>query len=139
MAVASEFVIELIDQQYPVELNEFPVSLSQQLFQLIHCNKCKSGTLIGQSGPYGAFFGCSKFPLCNHKERGCQSCGSPMKRTGRFKLCINPDCGRWAPTCPKCGAEMVMRDGRFGKFWGCRNYRKEGVGCGHTENQIVFS
>lgn len=139
MAVASEFVIELIDQQYPVELNEFPISLSQQLFQLIHCSKCKTGTLIGRQSAHGAFFGCSKFPLCNHKERGCQSCGSPMKREGRFKICINPACDRWTPTCPKCGAEMVLREGRFGQFWGCRNYRKEVLGCGHTENQIVFN
>ncbi len=138
MAVASEFVIELIDQQYPVELNEFPTSLSQQLFQLIHCSKCKTGTLIGRNSAHGAFYGCSKFPLCNHKERGCQGCGAPMKREGRFKICINPACERWTPTCPKCGAEMVLRDGRFGPFWGCRNYRKEVLGCGHTENQIVF-
>jgi DNA helicase-4 len=66
MAVASEFVIELIDQQYPVELNEFPTSLSQKLFQQIHCSKCKTGTLIGRNSAHGAFFGCSKFPLCNH-------------------------------------------------------------------------
>jgi len=139
MALASQFVIELIDQQYPVELNEFPTSLSQQLFQQIHCSKCKTGTLIGRNSAHGAFFGCSKFPLCHHKERGCQSCGQPMTRKGRFKICINPVCERWTPTCPKCGAEMVLREGRFGNFWGCRNYRKEALGCGHTENQIVFN
>lgn len=139
MAVASEFVIELIDQQYPVELNEFPVSLSQQLFQLINCSKCKTGTLIGRNGPHGAFFGCSKFPLCNHKERGCQGCGSPMKRKGRFKICINPTCERWTPTCPKCGDEMVLRKGPYSNFWGCRNYRKEGASCGHREQVINFA
>jgi DNA helicase-4 len=61
-----------------------------------------------------------------------------MKREGRFKICINPACELWTPTCPKCGAEMVLREGRFGAFWGCRNYRKEALGCGHTENQIIF-
>jgi len=24
--------------------------------------------------------------------------------------------------CPDCGAEMKMRNGKFGKFWGCTNY-----------------
>lgn len=27
-----------------------------------------------------------------------------------------------APTCPECGAEMVVRHGKFGEFWGCPNF-----------------
>ena len=26
------------------------------------------------------------------------------------------------PTCPRCNIKMVRRQGRFGDFWGCRNY-----------------
>jgi DNA helicase-4 len=61
-----------------------------------------------------------------------------MRRAGRFKICINPDCLSWAPLCPQCGAEMVRRKGRHGEFWGCKNYRYDGVCCMHTENKIVF-
>lgn len=25
-------------------------------------------------------------------------------------------------TCPKCGGELVLRDGRYGRFYGCSNY-----------------
>ena len=26
------------------------------------------------------------------------------------------------PVCPECQGEMVLREGRFGSFWGCRSY-----------------
>lgn len=31
--------------------------------------------------------------------------------------------------CPECGEEMVVRDGEYGKFWGCTGYPD----CDHTE------
>ena len=24
--------------------------------------------------------------------------------------------------CPECNSKMIARDGKFGKFWGCKNY-----------------
>ncbi len=32
--------------------------------------------------------------------------------------------------CPECGEEMVLREGKYGKFWGCSGYPE----CKHTEN-----
>lgn len=32
-------------------------------------------------------------------------------------------------TCPECGEEMVVREGEYGKFWGCTGYPD----CDHTE------
>ena len=29
-----------------------------------------------------------------------------------------------AGTCPKCGGELVLRKGKYGKFYGCSNYPK---------------
>ena len=26
--------------------------------------------------------------------------------------------------CPKCSGGMIVRSGRYGKFWGCKNYPK---------------
>jgi len=26
------------------------------------------------------------------------------------------------PRCPECQGDMVLREGKFGSFWGCRNY-----------------
>jgi DNA helicase-4 len=139
MAVASEFVIELLDDEYPIELEEFETSLSQKLFQLIHCVKCKSGSLVAKASSYGKFYGCNNFPRCKHIESGCSSCGMAMTRLDRFKVCINPDCDTWVPTCPQCDAEMVQRKGRRGLFWGCKNFKgNEDLTCRHTEDTIVF-
>ena len=32
--------------------------------------------------------------------------------------------------CPKCGGEMIRRNGRYGEFWGCGNFPK----CRYTQN-----
>lgn len=138
MAVASDFVVELLKGEYEIDLNEFSTSLSQRLLHMLKCMKCKTGTMVPRQSHFGRYFGCNKFPLCSHKERGCERCESQMRRAGRFKICINPDCLSWTPVCPQCGAEMVQRKGRHGEFWGCKNYRHEGECCKHTENAIVF-
>lgn len=26
------------------------------------------------------------------------------------------------PNCPECGRYLIMREGRYGKFWGCTGY-----------------
>lgn len=140
MAVASAFVIELLNDKYPIELNEFHTSLIQQWFQMMKCTRCKTGTMVARQGPHSRFYGCNKFPLCTHTEHGCSVCGSPMRKAGRFKICLNNECLSWVPVCPEpgCGADMTRRKGRYGEFWGCRNYRSEGNGCKHTENVIQF-
>lgn len=139
MAVASDFVVEILKNKYPIELNEFETSLTQQLFHMIKCMKCKTGTLVERQSQSGKFFGCNKFPLCSHKEKGCDFCGLQMRRAGRFKICIDPACKSWVPVCPACGAEMTKRKGKYGEFWGCRNYRYEGECCTHTEQEIIFN
>ncbi len=138
MTNASEFLVELLKNKYPLALDDFETSLEQASFERIRCVKCKTGTLVAVQDK--SFYGCSNYPLCNHTERGCQACGNPMQRVGRFKLCLDPDCESWMPVCPKCGADMVQRKGRYGAFWGCKNFRgDDDISCRHTENDISFS
>ncbi len=138
MTNASEFLIELLKNKYTLALDDFETSLTQASFERIRCVKCKTGTLVAVQGK--SFYGCSNYPLCNHTESGCQACGNPMQRVGRFKICLDPDCESWVPVCPKCGADMVQRKGRYGAFWGCRNFRgDDDISCRHTENDIVYS
>ncbi len=136
MQKASDFIVELLEGDYFLELQEFETPLSQSKFRLINCTKCKTGTLQLRKHQYGTFYGCNNYPLCAHKERGCQNCSNVMQRIGRYKICVNPKCGGWVPFCPACGAEMAPRKGKFGSFWGCRNYRKKGHSCKHTEKSI---
>ena len=67
------------------------------------CPKCRQGTLAKRVGPYGAFWGCSHFPICDYKETA---------------------------SCPDCGTgKLVTRNGRYGQFVGCSSYPE----CWHTE------
>lgn len=78
----------------------------------------------------------------------CDECGAPMAvrsgRRGKFLGCTNyPDCkgtkpisaaiaAGWEPPeaeklgekCPECGEDLVIREGRRGKFIGCSGYPK---------------
>ncbi len=138
MAVASKFVIELIENDYEIELNEFDVPLSQRFYKKIYCVRCETGILKARNGPHGSFYGCSNYPLCKHTENGCGSCGQPMTRFGDdYKVCIDPECTAWTPLCPECGAEMMSRENpRTGnQFWGCQNYGPDNPrSCNCTRN-----
>lgn len=137
MTKASRFVTELIDDKYPIELNEFEINPDQESFRELKCVSCKTGTMIRRSGPFGNFYGCSHYPLCDHKEEVCPVCSGALKRNGRYKVCIKKECDGWIPMCQKCGGIMVKREGRFGQFWGCINYHgSETISCQNTENNI---
>ncbi|NMP16114.1 UvrD-helicase domain-containing protein [Thalassotalea sp. Y01] len=124
MANASCFVNELI-ADHEIETDEFISECDQIFVQDINCMRCDTGTLKKRDGRFGAFYSCSMFPRCGHVEKPCSQCESPMTRTRYtgFKLCINNGCNHIVPVCEKCGAEMALRNGPKGEFWGCRNYK----------------
>ncbi|GAW96950.1 MULTISPECIES: UvrD-helicase domain-containing protein [Colwellia] len=124
MTTASPFVQELV-AEHQIELDEFCSTVSQSVVEDINCLLCETGVLTKRSGRYGDFYSCSHFPRCQHKEKPCAKCASPMtrKRYLGFKLCLNDSCKSLIPTCDKCNAEMVFRTSKNGDFWGCRNYQ----------------
>jgi DNA helicase-4 len=136
MSQPSMFLGELLKKKYPIEVEEFKVSENQMLYQLVNCVECETGSLVPRTGKHGNFFGCSHYPRCKHVENGCSCCGSMMRSEGRYKVCTNNKCDGWVPICPVCNADMVLRKGKYGAFWGCKNYRRHGMSCGHTEKTI---
>lgn len=124
MANTSCFVSELI-AEHDIELDEFICASEQVYADDISCMSCDTGILKKQTGRFGVFYSCSLFPRCEHKEKPCNLCASPMtrKRYSGFKLCVNPSCNHIVPLCVKCDAEMVLRKGSKGDFWGCQNYK----------------
>ena len=52
----------------------------------------------------------------------CAKCGKPATKYNKNQI---PVCGKCAnakitpPTCPNCKLEMVIRQGKYGAFWGC--------------------
>ena len=118
MVNVSEFVVELLDNNYPLELDEFEIDLAQKYYNQIRCPECKTGILIARErkNGNGKFYGCGHFPLCDYTENGCPKCGNPWRRVGRYKKCLDPACDSWMPLCPECGADMVEREGSNGSF-----------------------
>ncbi|MFH0714183.1 MAG: topoisomerase DNA-binding C4 zinc finger domain-containing protein [Candidatus Diapherotrites archaeon] len=55
----------------------------------------------------------------------CAKCGSPASKYNEAGI---PVCGTHAkekfetPSCPECGMAMSLREGKWGKFWGCSAY-----------------
>lgn len=76
------------------------------------CPDCGSKLVI-RTGRYGQFYSCSTFPKCRY-TRPLTSSPSPSEGRGEQK-------GE-GPPCPKCGAPMVQRRGRYGPFYGCSRY-----------------
>ena len=82
------------------------------------CPKCGTGKLVGKSGRFGPFVGCSRYPDCDYIRRD----GPPP-----------PDPLPFEVICPKSGdghlvARRARRTGNV--FWGCSAYPK----CDYTTN-----
>ena len=129
----SPFVVELIDNGYPILTDEFKGSHFQDKIAC-NCPSCKTGLLTARDG-YNSFFGCSNFPVCKYTEKACKRCGSSLITKGELRLCENKRCDYKEPICPECGGTMIFR--KNGNFWGCSNYRKGSeVSCSHTAKFI---
>ena len=48
--------------------------------------------------------------------------GSGEKKPVKATKKTAPKAGKGDVKCPKCGAKMVLRNGKNGPFWGCGNY-----------------
>jgi DNA topoisomerase-1 len=75
------------------------------------CDKCNAPMDI-RVGRTGRFFGCSRYPECNGtkpiKASNQEEKAEPQIVEGMF--------------CDICGKPMLLREGRFGKFYGCSDY-----------------
>ena len=80
----------------------------------IICDKCGRRMII-KNGRYGKFAACPNYPECKN-TRPLGKDGKPTE-PGAEKKYEKTDM-----VCEKCGAEMVLRTGRFGSFYACINY-----------------
>ena len=91
------------------EAGEISVGAANQDEEML-CEKC-GAKMTQKRGKFGAFWGCSAYPECNHVVRS-----KPGSKKGAAPE-IAPDV-----VCPNCGKDMFIRTGRFGKFLGCSAY-----------------
>ena len=121
----SEFVTELIDEGYDVEVFGRPLEGD------VSCPRCTGGRLVRRENARGGgtFYGCSNFPLCEHTARACPRCGNGLPvRSGEVFRCR--DCGGTIEACPVCDGWLDTRIGKYGRFLGCSNFPN----CDYTRN-----
>jgi len=76
------------------------------------CEKC-GAPMVVRRGRFGPFLACSNYPQCRNTKK--------MLLNGEGKLEVAQD-EVSSEVCEKCGAPMVIKSGRFGKFLACSNY-----------------
>jgi DNA topoisomerase-1 len=76
------------------------------------CEKCGKPMVI-KWGRYGKFMACSGYPSCKNTiklKEDEQGPGRPAASESSGEV------------CEKCGAEMVIREGRFGRYLACQGF-----------------
>ena len=77
------------------------------------CEKCGAKMVI-KNGRFGKFLACSDYPKCKNTKN--------LDEDGNI---AEPEPVEVSDTvCEKCGAKMVVKNGKYGKFLACPNYPK---------------
>lgn len=76
------------------------------------CPKC-GGKMVIRLGRNGKFLSCAKFPEC----KGILDInGKTLEESVDMKVYADPG------KCEECSGKMVLKHGKYGKFWACENY-----------------
>ncbi len=79
----------------------------------IVCEKC-GGKMMIRTGRYGRFLACANYPKCRN-TKNLDAEGNVVEPEPPVESDVK---------CSKCGATMVVKNGRFGPFLACPNYPK---------------
>ncbi|MCH5155807.1 MAG: type I DNA topoisomerase [Clostridiales bacterium] len=77
------------------------------------CEKCGAKMVI-KTGKFGKFLACPNYPKCKNTKN--------LDENGNIAAPKQPEVSD--VTCEKCGAKMVVKTGKYGKFLACPNYPK---------------
>ncbi len=101
----------------------------------IKCDKCGEPMVIKWSSS-GQFLACSNFPTCKNIKNFKRNDDKSIQIIEEEKIKEN---------CPECGHELVVKNGRYGKFIACSNYPKckytapftTGIKCPDCEDGLI--
>jgi DNA topoisomerase-1 len=82
------------------------------------CDKCSKPMVI-KWGRHGRFMACSGFPDCKNTKPLTEGSAESGATDTEGAAVEQTD-----EKCEKCGAPMLLRSGRYGKFLACSNYPK---------------
>lgn len=85
----------------------------------IKCDKCGSSMVL-KWGRNGQFLACSNFPECKNIKNFRRN------EDGKIEIMKPKTLDK---KCPECSSDLILKDGRFGKFIACSNFPK----CKYTE------
>ncbi len=105
----SDFSKELDEAQNTLSPGDIEIPVEETD---IICDKC-GAKMIVKEGKYGKFAACPNYPKCKNTQPLFKKKPQPPKE--------QPVTGP-AMKCDKCGADMVLRNGRYGNFWACSRY-----------------
>ena len=91
-STTSEFVNEIIIDEYDIDRKTFPVDSTELLIYSTHCPSCTAGKLMPRKAGDKVFYGCSLFPRCKYSTSACEYCNFPLTGHGYKKRCINEKC-----------------------------------------------
>ncbi len=104
----------------------------------IICDKC-GAKMIVKEGRFGKFAACPNYPKCKNTQPLYKKKPAAPKETPKTESGMK---------CDKCGADMVLRNGRYGNFWACSRYpeckntkqitKGTGVKCPDCGSEIVI-
>ena len=77
----------------------------------IICDKC-GARMVVKNGRYGKFAACPNYPACKNTR--------PLAQTNDGLVEKKPEIAE--EKCELCGADMILRNGRFGSFYACSRY-----------------
>ncbi len=77
----------------------------------IICDKC-GARMVVKNGRYGKFAACPNYPACRNTR--------PLAQTTDGLVEKKPEIAE--EKCELCGADMILRTGRYGSFYACSRY-----------------
>lgn len=96
------------------------------------CPQC-GGILKERKGKYGKFYGCSNYPNCKFVRKIDENHNITVNVNIAEDKNIEDIHVDIDNICPQCGGKLNLKNGRYGKFYGCTNYPK----CNYTKNIYV--
>lgn len=81
----------------------------------ILCDKCGERKMVIKWGRNGEFLACPGYPDCKNTGNFTRGADGSIQVVKEEEIPVEDK-------CPTCGADMVMKRGRFGKFLACTRY-----------------
>ncbi len=78
------------------------------------CPECKK-PLVLKLGRFGKFYACTGYPDCTYKQAYLENKEGEAMTVAEVEELSDEK-------CPKCGSQLTVKVGRFGKFLGCSKY-----------------